>query len=45
MHKAVNKDGPDSVHAIKKSKRDEGDVATYIGISQSAIREIAVRLP
>jgi cyclin-dependent kinase 8/11 len=31
------------VHAIKKFKPDkEGDVITYTGISQSAIREIAV---
>lgn len=32
------------IHAIKKFKPDkEGDVITYTGISQSAIREIAVR--
>jgi len=31
------------IHAIKKFKPDkEGDVITYTGISQSAIREIAV---
>jgi cyclin-dependent kinase 8/11 len=31
------------IHAIKKFKPDkEGDVVTYTGISQSAIREIAV---
>jgi len=34
----------DTIHAIKKFKPDkEGDVVTYTGISQSAIREIAVR--
>ena len=33
-----------AIHAIKKFKPDkEGDVVTYTGISQSAIREIAVR--
>lgn len=33
----------DKVHAIKKFKPDkEGDVVAYTGISQSAIREIAV---
>lgn len=33
-----------TLFAIKKFKPDkEGDVATYTGISQSAIREIAVR--
>lgn len=43
VYKAINKDGTDSVHAIKKFKPDkEGDVVTYTGISQSAIREIAV---
>jgi cyclin-dependent kinase 8/11 len=46
VYKAVGKDGGDSVHAIKKFKPDkEGDVVTYTGISQSAIREIAVRPP
>ena len=35
----------DTIHAIKKFKPDkEGDVTTYSGISQSAIREIAVRV-
>ena len=44
MYKAISKDGTDSVHAIKKFKPDkEGDIVTYTGISQSAIREIAVR--
>ena len=44
VYKAISKDGTDSVHAIKKFKPDkEGDVITYTGISQSAIREIAVR--
>ena len=43
VYKAINKDGTESVHAIKKFKPDkEGDVVTYTGISQSAIREIAV---
>lgn len=43
VYKAISKDGSDSVHAIKKFKPDkEGDVVTYTGISQSAIREIAV---
>ena len=43
VYKAINRDGTDSVHAIKKFKPDkEGDVVTYTGISQSAIREIAV---
>jgi len=43
VYKAISKDGTDSVHAIKKFKPDkEGDVVTYTGISQSAIREIAV---
>lgn len=44
VYKATSKDGTESVHAIKKFKPDkEGDVVTYTGISQSAIREIAVR--
>ena len=43
VYKAISKDGTDSVHAIKKFKPDkEGDVVTYTGISQSAIREITV---
>lgn len=38
----MDEDG--TIHAIKKFKPDkEGDVVTYTGISQSAIREIAVR--
>jgi cyclin-dependent kinase 8/11 len=44
VYKAVSKDSAESVHAIKKFKPDkEGDVVTYTGISQSAIREITVR--
>lgn len=36
-------DGVGKIHAIKKFKAEkEGDVVTYTGISQSAIREIAV---
>lgn len=36
--------GHGHIYAIKKFKPDkEGDVVTYTGISQSAIREIAVR--
>ncbi|KAF9648237.1 kinase-like protein [Thelephora ganbajun] len=43
VYKAISRDGTDSVHAIKKFKPDkEGDVVTYTGISQSAIREIAL---
>lgn len=39
---SLEEDG--KIHAIKKFKPDkEGDVVTYTGISQSAIREIAVR--
>src|ERR1700743_64486 len=45
VYKAISKDGVENVHAIKKFNPDkEGDVVTYTGISQSAIREIAVRL-
>ena|ERR1700761_6012047 len=37
-------DDSNKVYAIKKFKPDkEGEVITYTGISQSAIREIAVR--
>ena len=43
VYKAQSKDEEAKVHAIKKFKPDkDGDVATYTGISQSAIREIAV---
>lgn len=36
----------EKIHAIKKFKPDkEGDVVTYTGLSQSAIREIAVSAP
>lgn len=42
VYKAQSKD-EDKLHAIKKFKPDkDGDIATYTGISQSAIREIAV---
>ena len=45
VYKAQSKDIDGRIHAIKKFKPDkEGDVITYTGISQSAIREIAVRL-
>ena len=43
VYKARSKEEGATVHAIKKFKPDkEGDVITYTGISQSAIREIAV---
>lgn len=43
VYKARSKEGDGRIHAIKKFKPDkEGDVITYTGISQSAIREIAV---
>ena len=43
VYKARSKEESATVHAIKKFKPDkEGDVVTYTGISQSAIREIAV---
>lgn len=44
VYKAQSNDDDDGkIHAIKKFKPDkEGDVITYTGISQSAIREIAV---
>ena len=46
VYKAQSKDEDGRIHAIKKFKPDkEGDVVTYTGISQSAIREIAVRTP
>ena len=45
VYKAQSKDVDGRIHAIKKFKPDkEGDVITYTGISQSAVREIAVRL-
>ncbi len=44
VYKAQSKESDGRIHAIKKFKPDkEGDVVTYTGISQSAIREIAVR--
>jgi len=44
VYKAQSKQSDGKLHAIKKFKPDkEGDVVTYTGISQSAIREIAVR--
>lgn len=43
VYKAQSNDDDGKIHAIKKFKPDkEGDVITYTGISQSAIREIAV---
>ncbi|KAH9977601.1 kinase-like domain-containing protein [Lactifluus volemus] len=43
VYKAQSKDEDGKLHAIKKFKPDkDGDVATYTGISQSAIREIAL---
>ncbi|CDO76791.1 hypothetical protein BN946_scf184978.g20 [Trametes cinnabarina] len=46
VYKAQSKDPDGRIHAIKKFKPDkEGDVVTYTGISQSAIREIAVSTP
>jgi cyclin-dependent kinase 8/11 len=43
VYKAQSNDEDGKIHAIKKFKPDkEGDVVTYTGISQSAIREIAV---
>lgn len=45
VYKASSKDDEGKLYAIKKFKPDkEGDVVTYTGISQSAIREIAVRV-
>lgn len=44
VYKAQSLEDDGTIHAIKKFKPDkEGDVTTYTGISQSAIREIAVR--
>ena len=46
VYKALGRQGQTGEFAIKKFKPDkEGDVVTYTGISQSAIREIAVRTP
>ncbi|KAL6300231.1 kinase-like domain-containing protein [Sparassis latifolia] len=43
VYKAQSKESDGRIHAIKKFKPDkEGDVITYTGISQSAIREIAL---
>ncbi|KZT67156.1 kinase-like protein [Daedalea quercina L-15889] len=43
VYKAQSKESDGRIHAIKKFKPDkEGDVVTYTGISQSAIREIAL---
>ncbi|KAL0581489.1 Vacuolar protein sorting-associated protein 41 [Marasmius crinis-equi] len=43
VYKAQSQDQEGKIHAIKKFKPDkEGDVITYTGISQSAIREIAL---
>jgi len=43
VYKAQSLEQDGQLHAIKKFKPDkEGDVATFTGISQSAIREIAV---
>ncbi|TFK47017.1 kinase-like protein [Heliocybe sulcata] len=43
VYKAQSKGEDGTVHAIKKFKPDkEGDAITYTGISQSAIREIAL---
>ncbi|EKM60047.1 uncharacterized protein PHACADRAFT_170622 [Phanerochaete carnosa HHB-10118-sp] len=43
VYKAQSREPDARIHAIKKFKPDkEGDVTTYTGISQSAIREIAL---
>ena len=43
VYKAQSKEADGRIHAIKKFKPDkEGEVPTYTGISQSAIREIAL---
>ncbi|GJJ06905.1 hypothetical protein Clacol_001101 [Clathrus columnatus] len=43
VYKAQSKDEESRLYAIKKFKPDkEGEVVTYVGISQSAIREIAL---
>ena len=45
VYKATSREEEGKLLAIKKFKPDkEGDVVTYTGISQSAIREIAVSL-
>lgn len=45
VYKAQSAADDGTIYAIKKFKPDkEGDVITYTGISQSAIREIAVWL-
>ena len=45
VYKAQSKDSDGAIYAIKKFKPDkEGEVVTYTGISQSACREIAVRV-
>jgi len=45
VYKAQSRDDEGRLYAIKKFKPDkEGEVVTYTGISQSAIREIAVCL-
>ena len=45
VYKAVSREDEGTLYAIKKFKPDkEGDVITYTGISQSAIREIAVSI-
>ncbi|KAG6333769.1 hypothetical protein ID866_5317 [Astraeus odoratus] len=44
VYKAQSMDSDGTMHAIKKFKPDkEGDVVTYTGISQSAIREMAIQ--
>jgi cyclin-dependent kinase 8/11 len=43
VYEAQSKDEDGRFHAIKKFKPDkDGDIATYTGISQRAIREVAV---
>jgi cyclin-dependent kinase 8/11 len=43
VYKAQSKDEEGKLHAIKKFKPDkDGDIVTYTGISQSAVREIAL---
>lgn len=42
IYKAQSSNNNIILHAIKKLKLDEGDATTYTGISQGAIREIAV---
>ena len=45
VYKARSKDEDGRLHAIKKFKHDkDGDIATYTGIGQSAIREVAVSI-